>query len=103
MTASGGSVYKWSTGATTMSITVSPGVTTTYSVTVSEGFVSDTDEVIVTVSEVPLADAGTDVTIESGQSTTLTATGGDTYIWSNGAATASITVNPTVTTTYEVT
>ena len=103
LTASGGSVYKWSTGATTKSITVSPGVTTTYSVTVSEGSVSDTDEVIVTVNAVPLADAGTDVTIESGQSTTLTATGGDTYLWSNGATTASITVNPTATTTYEVT
>ena len=37
LTASGGSVYKWSTGATTKSITVSPGATTTYSVTVSEG------------------------------------------------------------------
>ena len=103
LTASGGSVYKWSTGATTKSITVSPNVTTTYSVTVSEGSVSDTDEVLVTVNPLPIADAGTDVTIESGQSTTLTATGGDTYLWSNGATTASITVNPTVTTTYEVT
>ena len=103
LTASGGSVYKWSTGATTKSITVSPGATTTYSVTVSEGSVSDTDEVLVTVNPLPIADAGTDVTIESGQSTTLTATGGDTYLWSNGATTASITVNPTATTTYEVT
>ena len=103
LTASGGSVYKWSTGATTKSITVSPGVTTTYSVTVSEGSISDTDEVLVTVNPLPVADAGTDVTIESGQSTTLTATGGDTYLWSNGATTASITVNPAATTTYEVT
>ena len=103
LTASGGSVYKWSTGATTKSITVSPGTTTTYSVTVSEGTGSGTDDVVVTVKETPVADAGSNKTIESGQSTTLTATGGDTYLWSNGETTASITVNPTVTTTYEVT
>ena len=60
-------------------------------------------KLLVTVNALPIADAGTDVTIKSGQSTTLTATGGDTYLWSNGATTASITVNPTATTTYEVT
>ena len=103
LTASGGSVYKWSTGATTKSITVSPGTTTTYSVTVSEGTSSGTDDVVVTVKETPVADAGSNKTIESGQNTTLTATGGDTYLWSNGETTASITVNPTATTTYEVT
>ena len=72
LTASGGSVYKWSTGATTKSITVSPGATTTYSVTVSEGSISDTDEVLVTVNPLPVADAGGNKTIESGtMSTTL--------------------------------
>ncbi len=35
-------------------------------------------------------------------SATLTATGGGTYAWSNGATTASTTVNPTSTTTYTV-
>ena len=103
LTASGGSVYKWSTGATTKSITVSPGATTTYSVTVSEGASSGTDQVLVTVNALPVANAGADVTIETGQSTTLTASGGDTYLWSNGATSASITVNPTATSTYEVT
>ena len=34
-----------------------------------------------------------------GESTTLTASGGGTYLWSTGATTASITVNPTITTT----
>jgi hypothetical protein len=36
-------------------------------------------------------------------STTLTASGGTTYLWSSGATTASITVSPTITTTYSVT
>ncbi|MDL2309238.1 fibronectin type III domain-containing protein, partial [Bacteroidales bacterium OttesenSCG-928-C03] len=39
----------------------------------------------------------------SGQSTTLTATGWDSYAWNTGAETASITVSPTTTTSYYVT
>lgn len=50
LTASGGSVYQWSTGGTTASIVVSPSITTTYTVTVTNpGCGSDTDEVMVTV------------------------------------------------------
>ena len=102
LTASGGSIYKWSTGATTKSITVSPKSTTTYSVTVSEGASSGTDDVIVTVNALPVANAGADVSIETGQSTTLTASGGDAYLWSTGETTASITVKPTSSIIYEV-
>ncbi|MDL2308945.1 hypothetical protein LJC53_05125, partial [Bacteroidales bacterium OttesenSCG-928-C03] len=40
----------------------------------------------------------------SGQSTTLTATGWDSYQWSHGlGSNATVTVNPTSTTTYTVT
>lgn len=39
----------------------------------------------------------------SGAFTSLTATGGGTYAWSNGGTTATITVSPTTTTTYTVT
>jgi uncharacterized protein YjdB len=39
----------------------------------------------------------------AGSNTVLTASGGNTYLWSNGSTTASITVNPNVTTTYSVT
>ncbi len=46
--------------------------------------------------------AGTN-TICAGQSTTLTASGGGTYLWSTGATTAAITVSPAATTTYTVT
>ncbi|MEN8194482.1 MAG: T9SS type A sorting domain-containing protein, partial [Bacteroidota bacterium] len=103
LTASGGSAYSWSTGSTKQSIKVRPDSTTTYTVTVLEGNSSDTDDVKVTVNALPVANAGTDQTIESGQSTTLTATGGSTYQWSNGETTQSITVNPKKRTTYSVT
>lgn len=42
-------------------------------------------------------------TICSGQTTTLAATGGTTYIWNTGVVTSSIVVSPTVTTNYTVT
>ena len=40
--------------------------------------------------------------IELGESVTLSASGADTYLWSTGETTASITVSPTETTTYSV-
>ncbi|HXU25828.1 MAG TPA: hypothetical protein VN698_01245, partial [Bacteroidia bacterium] len=41
-------------------------------------------------------------TICAGDTTTLTASGANTYNWSTGAVTAAIQVNPTTTTTYSV-
>lgn len=105
LTATGGSTYLWNTGATTASITISPSSTTTYSVTAfdSSGKFSDTDEVKVTVNALPAVDAGSNITINSGESATLTATGATSYKWSTGATSASITVSPTTTRTYTVT
>ena len=51
----------------------------------------------------PEADAGPDLNICPEQTTTLTASGGDTYLWSTGATTANLVVEPAVTTTYSVT
>lgn len=51
----------------------------------------------------PVADAGPDVDACAGQSRTLTATGGGTYLWSTGGTGPSIAVMPTITTTYTVT
>ncbi|MCC6460614.1 MAG: SprB repeat-containing protein, partial [Saprospiraceae bacterium] len=42
-------------------------------------------------------------TICSGQSTTLTASGGVSYVWNTGGTSNTLTVNPTTTTTYTVT
>ncbi len=47
--------------------------------------------------------AGRNVTIKRGESVTLTATGGDTYLWSFGATAQSVTVSPTKTKYYKVT
>ena len=67
------------------------------------GTASDTDDVTVTVNALPSVDAGTNVTITEGESTTLTANGADTYLWNTGETTQSIDVSPDNTTTYSVT
>ena len=104
LTASGGESYLWSTGETSPSITVSPTTNTTYTVEVTsaEGC-TDTDQVVVSINPEVVADAGADMAICSGDSATLTASGGGSYLWSTGETSASITVAPTAETTYTVT
>ncbi len=84
----------WSTGATTKSITVNPSTTTTYTVTLTDEGVSTTDSVTVTV-DTPLATITPSgpTAIFQGQSVSLTANAGASYLWSNGATTRSINVN----------
>jgi PKD repeat protein len=101
-----GGVFTWSTGATGNSITVSPTVTTNYTVSyVVNGCTSATTTAQVVVNQTPTVSINS-ATICAGNTATLIATSsstGGTYLWSNQATTQSITVNPTVTTTYNVT
>ncbi len=103
ITAIGGNGFEWNNGDTTATIVVSPDTTTTYSVLVLSGTCSDNDSIKVTVKPVPMADAGEGQTICTGGTASLTASGGDSYVWNTGDTTASITVNPEITTTYKVT
>ncbi|MBK9256012.1 MAG: T9SS type A sorting domain-containing protein [Saprospiraceae bacterium] len=104
LTATGGSTYVWNTGATTSSITVYPATTTTYTVTATDANgCSATAVKTITVNPLPQATITGGTIICLGESTTLTASGGNNYIWSNGAITSAITVSPLTTTTYSVT
>ena len=105
LTASGNSsTYSWSTGATTNSITVSPTSTTSYSVTGYNLGCFRTVTSTITVNPIPIVTVNT-ATICNGQGGpgTLTASGANTYAWSTGAITNSISDSPTSTTTYTVT
>ncbi|WP_425412738.1 SdrD B-like domain-containing protein, partial [Lewinella cohaerens] len=107
LTASGGTSYLWSTGATTESITVNPASTSTYTVTATNGNnCTNTASATVIVNDNPVAALSGNPLVCNGQSTTLTATGAGAdgaYAWSTGATTATISVSPTGIETYTVT
>jgi len=111
-TASGGTAsytYLWDNAAslndnTIANPTANPVVTTIYTVTITDSNgCTDTDSVVVSIYPTPVADAGNDTSVCSGSSIVLTASGGTSYSWNTGDATASITVSPAVDTTYIVT
>lgn len=100
--ASGGNTYQWNTGATTNSITVSPLSNTTYSVIAFNGNCSDTVIHQIQVSSSITAQILGDTLICVGSSTTLTASGGTSYVWNNNAISSSITLTPTSDTSLHV-
>ncbi len=104
LTANGATNYVWNTSSTTNPLTVSPLTTTIYSVVGTDGNgCTNTASITVVVNTIPLANAGNDITICSGNTTILSASGGANYLWSNSTSTASNPVSPSATTTYYVT
>lgn len=101
--ASGSGSYVWSTGSTANFIRVSPTGTSTYTLTVTNNMgCTNTDSSIVTVTAFnPMVTAAAPQ-ICAGDTTTLFATGGDTYLWSTGETTDSIRVSPNDSQTYSV-
>ena len=100
LTASGGESYLWSTGATTPSITVSTAGT--YSVQVTQDGCTATASANVTQSSAGITADGP-TTFCHGGSVTLTANPAQSYLWSNGATTQSITVTSSGTFTVQET
>lgn len=98
--ASGGGNYVWNTGQSTSSITVSPTTNTSYAVLVTVGGCTATATYSVAVIPAPSANAGASISITQGESATLSASGGGTYLWNNGMTDQVITVTPTATTQY---
>lgn len=109
ITASGGTSYLWDTGDNTATINVTPAVTTTYTVTVTDdNSCSESDNIVVNVNNLPTANAGSDVNACLGSNIPLNASGGTTYVWSPTTALSNPNVanplaNPTTAVTYTVT
>ncbi len=99
-----GMTYAWQGGGTDQTKIVSSPGTYTVLVTDANGC---TDVATTTVTEdttPPVANAGSDNSICEGGSIDLTATGGISYEWSHSAGnTATVSVNPSASTTYTVT
>ncbi|MDX2002247.1 MAG: T9SS type A sorting domain-containing protein [Chitinophagales bacterium] len=105
LTASAGISYLWSTSETTPSITVSPVTTTAYSVTVTDANgCTVTDNVSVSLFPEAVANAGGNIsTCPNTGGANLFGSGGVSYLWSTGATTSNINVDPLVPTTYYLT
>jgi gliding motility-associated-like protein len=103
LTANGGTTYEWSNGSSTNPTTVNPSTTTSYTVTGTSSGCTGTTITTVIVNPLPIGSITGDNLICAGTSTTLTAAGGTTYLWTNSATTSSITVYPVSSNTYSVT
>lgn len=101
---SGAATYAWNNSVTN-GVPFSPAATATYQVTGTDanGCVN-TDQVVVTINPVPTVQVQ-NALICPGESTTIVATpspSGGTYLWSTSETTASISVSPTQTSTYNL-
>lgn len=103
LVATGGGTYLWNGGSTNDSLIVSPGGTTGYTVTVTTSAgCFDTASFTVNVNSVTAVISGTANTVCTGGSSTLTASGGGTYVWNTGSSASSLVVTPTSSAAYSV-
>ena len=112
LTASGASTYTWTpatglSATTGASVTANPTGTTTYTIEGTDGNgCKNTTTATVTVNELPMITVNSPA-ICKGESATLTASGATTYTWTpatglSATTGASVTANPTGTTTYTI-
>ncbi len=94
LSASGGNAYLWSNGATTQDIAMYPTATSFYSVTATTIYgCSATASVTVTVKVLPTINFSGNTAFCEGSTTTISVTGGNNYVWSNGSTSSSMVVS----------
>ncbi|MBL0340660.1 MAG: proprotein convertase P-domain-containing protein [Bacteroidetes bacterium] len=114
LAASGADSYLWSpatglSATNVASVNASPAATTTYTVTgTNTNGCSASQNVTITINALPMVLVGANAPICAGASTSLTASGAASYIWSpatglSATNVASVTASPAATTTYTVT
>ncbi|MEI8136874.1 MAG: GEVED domain-containing protein, partial [Bacteroidota bacterium] len=104
LVASGATTYTWNTSATTSSISVTPSVTTSYTV-VGENIPGcpDTKTVNITVNPSPNLTVSPSPTICPGATATMSASGALSYTWNPGSFTTSaVSVTAGISTVYNV-
>jgi hypothetical protein len=104
LTASGATTYSWTSVGAGASVVVTPSMATTYTVegTDANGCM-DIVSISLNVNSNPVITAMSSPTVVcSGNSTTLTASGANTYSWTGVGAGASVVVTPSTAATYTV-
>jgi hypothetical protein len=104
LVANGANTYTWSTGSTNSFVVVTPSTATTYSLVGAIGVgCVNSSQTAITVNTLPsLSLTASSKTICLGENTTLTINGANSYTWSTAANSTSISVSPTITSTYSV-
>lgn len=103
ISASGASTYSWSNGFSSPSITVSPTVSSVYTVSGTNACGIYSKNFTVSVNPTPTLNIiSNPSSICKGQSTTLTVNGANSYTWNQGGNSYSIIVSPTVSSAYSV-
>lgn len=102
VSASGATTYTWSTGANGATFAPGPQTTTTYTVSGTNGGCSDSKTLTVTVKPLPVVTVNNPVACYNTPKV-VTASGANTYSWSNGTTNASVNITLTATTVFTVT
>lgn len=103
LTASGSTSYTWSNGSNNSSITVSPSITTIYTVSATAGSCNLNSFVEITISSPTLSTYSSHSVLCSGETATITGAGAYSYTWGHPNNKPSLVINPTTTTTYTLT
>jgi hypothetical protein len=104
LTASGAASYQWQGQGQGNSVVVTPGSNTTYTVTGTSAGNCSTDQTItVHVTPLPVLAIAGNQNVCLGGSTTLTASGAQTYSWNMGGTAAVQVLAPQVATSYTIT
>jgi hypothetical protein len=100
----GATTYTWSTGSNSPSITITPTASVMYSVaaTNTAGCTNSSNFVVTSVANPTVNAVSNSSLICSGQSATLTASGANSYTWSTGSNNATVSITPSVTTSYTI-
>lgn len=101
----GANSYTWSNGSNSSSIIVSPQVTSNFTLSGYIGCAGSTSQTVATVfvKDPPVMSISGTSSVCARDAATLTASGADSYLWSNGSQASSITFTPLTTTIYTVT
>ncbi len=103
LTAAGASTYSWNTGPTTNTISQFISFNTTFTVTGTLAGCSSSSSIAINILTLPqVLVSSNSVMICVGQNAVLTASGAVSYTWYPTGSGSSISVSPTVTTSYTV-
>lgn len=104
LTANGANSYTWNTGQQSNSITVSPSATTIYTVSGSSiGIACPSNQTVaVTVNVFLSLNISGLTSICSGNQTTLSVSGANTYTWNTGTQSSTINISPLSTSNFNV-